>query len=1607
MKTILQGCFAKIIGFCSIMLLSVSQLYAQAPSANFSANVTSGCDFLIVNFTDKSTGATSWRWDFGDGSAVSTVRNPVKSYIRPGVYTVRLTVTNASGSNTKTQTNYITVHASPQPSFSISPSEGCVPVTVNLVNTSSATAAITKSEWSFGDGRVEESTAATMTHNYTTPNTYTINLTMADANGCTATMSKSAAVRVYPLPAPNFTVNPSETCDVPATVAFSSTTPGRIENYLWDFGDGTTGTLANEPHTYATRGEKTVKLTVTDANGCVNSVIKNNVVDISTFEAEFTDTFTVACVGATKRFTSKFPGTGQTGYTNTWFIDDVQQKQATNNFFDGIFTAPGTYRLKLVTKSPIACESEVEKTITVIDASQIQITTPDTDNHLCLDAAEHQNVPFFPTIVTSNGQPSTAWEWYVFSVPSGDTIVHNNRQENPVFDFPSKGTYTVRLRVQDAVCPWSAYVTSTIVVDQPTIAIDKTFEIADRCLPDDNQYGVQFEGQSNGSGNTWKWDIEDWRNGNVVELTQNPHHTFTDTGVYRIKLAIEDAFGCKNEAEDSILIGKKIDPLLYENFTSSNPVICYKDELTLYADINLPRNEWTQLEWQFYAIQNGERNYFGKKTEKDTVSYPKATSLHPLTLELSGPRDDSTGVFGVSFMPIQYECKSDTVWKDNFQTIFPPVSAFIAPDAVCEPEKTFPIINVSKKARSYKWDFGEEGRGGNTIHYQLTVDTIGSGDSPTAREWLWSSTANETDSLAYLLQWRTNEMGYTVTPIIKDGKPYLRESHDWTNTSPYYKYKNFGTYTIVLHAFNDTVNGNHNSLNYTNIPESCAGCGDNWGQRVVVTKVIPDVSISDTELCFGDTLILKDNGSTTIVTPGPHPWRWEWLFIDKNAVLPAFTLNGRSDSTNALPAGMYDLRVTIMDEHGCTATVNEEITVWNNPTVNPVLDSETLVNGVHSCARRPIEFEDNALVQEPSAHLVSWQWIFKECTASTNLNRCYLESGDSLTIYDNGNGTYKWVGMNGNVIESNSATKNPSYVFTQTGTKRVTLITSDSHGCQGIDSIAPILYDVNANFTLTDDVFCHYDNVTLTNTSKRINGNGQATATNNIRSIWDLGDGSPDQILPRTPAAGTNALTPPTILYQNLNADTDFEIRLVVEHIGNISAGVPFPACSDTLKKTVNISRPISNFSANNRYGDCPPLNVQFSSEELTNQYAITAWEWDFGDETTMSILQNPQHVYNSPGNFHVSLKVTDEHGCEDTKRPTEPYITVDGPIGKINFSPTTGCGPLEVDFWCFDTLNISSARWVFGDGNVNAPPLNDMEVTHTYTVGDTYIPVLEVQDYKGCTYNIKGNSLEVNMAYPDFQIIDSIVCRKTPIEFIDLSTSSHPITGWKWNIENTDTGEMTEIWEQNPIVDGLSFGKYKVRLTTYIERPGTGGSCEFDSLRPSALQLFAMPDAAFTTIKDTVNLFEELIFTNTTIPEVSSSLPVFYVWNFDDSSPEQTTFDTRHAFLQEGVYNVALSAYEHKSCIDVFEKSIVVRYTLSIPNVFTPNGDGINDKYLEGLNLKNIIILNRWGQTLYEGSDGWDGRANGVESAPGTYFYIITTPLDEEFKGPLTLLRD
>ena len=160
------------------------------PVVNFSSNVTQGSAPLSVQFTDLSKNATIRNWNYGDG-ATSTEQNPTHTYSSAGNYTVNLTVSNGKGTTSKNQKIVVEeAKILPVADFSVNATSGFAPLSIQFTDHSQN--AISRS-WDFNNDGIADSIDGTPVYVYTSPGTYTVNLTVTNGNG---TASKSATITV-------------------------------------------------------------------------------------------------------------------------------------------------------------------------------------------------------------------------------------------------------------------------------------------------------------------------------------------------------------------------------------------------------------------------------------------------------------------------------------------------------------------------------------------------------------------------------------------------------------------------------------------------------------------------------------------------------------------------------------------------------------------------------------------------------------------------------------------------------------------------------------------------------------------------------------------------------------------------------------------------------------------------------------------------------------------------------------------------------------------------------------------------------------------------------------------------------------------------------------------------------------------------------------------------------------------------------------------------------------------------------------------------------------------------------------------------------------------
>jgi PKD repeat protein len=250
-----------------------------APTASFVFSPTAPKinQTVFFNGTGSTAGAghqiVKYDWDFGAGSKRSGTDGTVsKTYDDPGTYNVVLTVTDEVG-QTGQATRTVTVGGGePTASFTFSPTQPNAgqSISFNAGGSSPGSASsITTYSWNFGDGTT--GTGATPSKTYSANGTYVVRLTITNSDGETASTTQNVNVGVAAGPTASFTMSPTDPV-VGTVVQFNgggSTAPSgsTITSYLWDFGDGVTGSGVTSSHAYGAAFTYTVRLTVTDSAG--------------------------------------------------------------------------------------------------------------------------------------------------------------------------------------------------------------------------------------------------------------------------------------------------------------------------------------------------------------------------------------------------------------------------------------------------------------------------------------------------------------------------------------------------------------------------------------------------------------------------------------------------------------------------------------------------------------------------------------------------------------------------------------------------------------------------------------------------------------------------------------------------------------------------------------------------------------------------------------------------------------------------------------------------------------------------------------------------------------------------------------------------------------------------------------------------------------------------------------------------------------------------------------------------------------------------------------------------------------------------------------------
>ncbi|MEM7658166.1 MAG: PKD domain-containing protein [Bacteroidota bacterium] len=272
------------------------------PATQFEANQTVWCESGTVDFLDLTVAEAtivSWEWSFGDGDTASD-QQPQHTYTEVGTYDVQLLTTDANGcSDTLLIPEFIRILPKPEPHILASDSTGCISFVPSLQASAPGHPA-SMAQWSWQVEGVGDSIPGTVTAPvFSAAGIYQVILTGWDEHGCIGRDSMN--VEAWGLPNPAFIVPDSAGC-APKPIAFQALDTLGITQYLWDLGDGGTDSLAALTHTYEQDGLYTVSLTLTDSNGCVNSLTRTDLIDLRPPFPAFSADPLIICPGESVSF---------------------------------------------------------------------------------------------------------------------------------------------------------------------------------------------------------------------------------------------------------------------------------------------------------------------------------------------------------------------------------------------------------------------------------------------------------------------------------------------------------------------------------------------------------------------------------------------------------------------------------------------------------------------------------------------------------------------------------------------------------------------------------------------------------------------------------------------------------------------------------------------------------------------------------------------------------------------------------------------------------------------------------------------------------------------------------------------------------------------------------------------------------------------------------------------------------------------------------------------------------------------------------------------------------------------------------------------------------
>jgi PKD repeat protein len=390
-----------VYGDCGVALISQIVKVVTPPVAVFKVDTTQGCaPFLVKPKNLSSDNSKFYKWRF-EGASIdsSDLKEPVVTYLKSGIYSITLEVSNDEFNNSTTKKSYIIV--SEKPAIDI----GIKQINNGIVTFSNATKNATDYFWDFGNGITDLSKEPT--HAYKKDGVYEVKMTAT--NDC-GTVEKTITVQIEALPKAKFTTNLKKGC-VPFTVQFNDQTPQTVLTRKWTFEGAKIDTSSQQNPTvlYEKAGTFAVTLVVKNIAGKDSIVAKDY---ITVGEKPIFDVVTKV---EKLQIEAKVTSTNSINYEWT-FIDATKITNGTSENFSVTASKSGSYTLKLEVRNQ--CGSNIfTKNIAVsneLPCGEITLTTAPNPAleflQITLNATRKNDSPYLWTTIDGKIIESGLWD---------------------------------------------------------------------------------------------------------------------------------------------------------------------------------------------------------------------------------------------------------------------------------------------------------------------------------------------------------------------------------------------------------------------------------------------------------------------------------------------------------------------------------------------------------------------------------------------------------------------------------------------------------------------------------------------------------------------------------------------------------------------------------------------------------------------------------------------------------------------------------------------------------------------------------------------------------------------------------------------------------------------------------------------------------------------------------------------------------------------------------------------------------------------------------------------------------------------------------------------